>query len=171
MRWFIADTFFGCEQIIERLGRPFANAEEMDDLMILNWNQAVGEEDQVYHLGNFALNECPKYIDKVLERLNGIKILFAGKYDEDADVMLNAGFHGVFESGFMRLGYHDCFLNHEPLPMSAPKTWCIHGKEHTAWKVLPTERKICMSVDNWNYKPISEEEIRKIMDKTCNPWN
>ena len=47
----ISDTHFGDERILRYENRPFSSVEEMDKAIIENWNQVVGEEDTVFHLG------------------------------------------------------------------------------------------------------------------------
>ncbi len=46
--------------IIEYCGRPFKTAEEMDTVMIEKWNNKVGKDDLVIHLGDFALGTKEK---------------------------------------------------------------------------------------------------------------
>ena len=61
-------------------GRVFADAREMDAVMIARWNEVVGPDDTVYHLGDFAL--CPDWRKReILHSLNGRKILIVGNHD------------------------------------------------------------------------------------------
>ena len=53
--WFTADTHFGHANIIKYCNRPFSSIEEMDESLIKNWNDAVGPNDTIYHLGDFTL--------------------------------------------------------------------------------------------------------------------
>jgi len=167
--WFTADTHFGHGKVIEYEERPFPDADEMDRLLILNWNQKVGPDDLVYHLGDFAMHKKDR-VRSILQELNGTKILIRGNHDFKPTAMMNLGFDACLESAFVRIGRHDCYLSHEPFPMSAPNTWMIHGHVHSKWKALPFERKICMSVENWQYSPVNETELISIMDKSTNPW-
>lgn len=45
---FTSDQHFYHENIIKSVGRPFANAEEMNRVLIRNWNERVCTEDEVY---------------------------------------------------------------------------------------------------------------------------
>lgn len=167
--WFISDTHFGHEKIIEYEDRPFAGVEEMDRLMIQNWNQKIKKDDLVYHLGDFGFHKKDR-LRGILSELNGLKILVRGNHDFKPVGMMNLGFHACVESAFVRIGCHDCYLSHEPFPMSAPNTWMIHGHVHSKWSVLPFDRKICVAVENWDYAPIAESQLISIMDKASNPW-
>lgn len=81
----ISDTHFGHEKtctVFKREDgsplRPFASAEEMDEVMIRRWNDRVRPNDKVYHLGDVVINR--KYLH-VLSRLNGDKVLIRGNHD------------------------------------------------------------------------------------------
>ena len=52
LRYFIADTHFNHENIIEYCNRPFKNAKEMSEYIITKWNSVVTQKDIVYHLGD-----------------------------------------------------------------------------------------------------------------------
>ncbi len=56
--YFIADTHFGDGQIIKYENRPFNSAEAMNEELINNWNNAVGEGDEVYVVGDFGTEEA-----------------------------------------------------------------------------------------------------------------
>ncbi|MYD88260.1 MAG: hypothetical protein F4018_07610 [Acidobacteria bacterium] len=49
--WVIADTHFGHANIIRHGERPFRTLGEMDKALVANWNDTVGDDDTVYHLG------------------------------------------------------------------------------------------------------------------------
>ena len=79
-----SDTHFGHSKSITflkpdgNLLRPFSSVEEMDEIMVENWNKKVGIKDTIYHLGDVAI---PRRGLKILERCNGRKILIKGNHD------------------------------------------------------------------------------------------
>ena len=78
--WFTSDTHFSHANIIKYCHRPFASVEEMDEQLVSRWNAAVGPNDTVYHLGDFAVGDGKRFAKRV-SRLNGrIKIL-PGSHD------------------------------------------------------------------------------------------
>src|SRR6185369_462783 len=54
--YFTSDTHFGHANIIRYCHRPFAGAAEMDDALVHRWNERVGDDDVIYHLGDFTLS-------------------------------------------------------------------------------------------------------------------
>jgi len=74
--WVISDTHFGHARIIELAKRPFASVVEMDLEMIRQWNETVGEDDTVFHLGDFQWKDMGYF-----SNLKGHKILIKGNHD------------------------------------------------------------------------------------------
>jgi calcineurin-like phosphoesterase family protein len=70
-----SDTHFGHANIIRYCQRPFASVAAMDEALIERWNARVGDDDVVYHLGDFTLSNRDT-ARRVLARLRGrIKVL------------------------------------------------------------------------------------------------
>lgn len=53
--FFISDTHFYHGNIIRFCNRPFKSVEMMNETIISNWNNTVGQDGIVFHLGNFCL--------------------------------------------------------------------------------------------------------------------
>lgn len=80
----ISDTHFGHTNICKfrradgtKL-RPWDDVQEMDHTLIQNWNNVVGANDKVYHLGDVFINRRHRFI---LDGLNGRKVLIKGNHD------------------------------------------------------------------------------------------
>jgi calcineurin-like phosphoesterase family protein len=89
MIWFTSDTHFDHAKIIELENRPFKDVEEMEDVLVHNWNRRVAKGDLIYHIGDFALTPDRKRparvkVEKILKRLNGCKQLICGNHDSAA---------------------------------------------------------------------------------------
>lgn len=70
--FYISDTHFGHSNIIRHCNRPFVNADEMDEVLIKNWNSVVTNRDTVYILGDFAFSKGIKQPSEYLRELNGL---------------------------------------------------------------------------------------------------
>lgn len=80
MNYYIADLHFGHKNIIAFDNRPFKTVEEMDEVLISNWNQTISEGDHVYILGDLCWGKAKDW-PAVLERLSGNKHLIRGNHD------------------------------------------------------------------------------------------
>lgn len=81
MYYYTSDLHLGHENVISMCKRPFATVEEMDEVLINNWNSVVRNEDTVFILGDLIYKNArpPEYY---LERLNGKKYLILGNHDK-----------------------------------------------------------------------------------------
>jgi calcineurin-like phosphoesterase family protein len=80
--FFTSDLHFGHANIIKFCDRPFGNAEEMNRMIIQNWNSVVQPEDTVYVLGDVSF-ATPAETSKLLSELNGTLHLIRGNHDKD----------------------------------------------------------------------------------------
>lgn len=76
--FFTSDTHFGHQRTFDYSMRSmyFKDVEEMNSEMVRRWNETVGENDIVYHLGDFGDFEFVK-------KLNGRIILLYGNYERN----------------------------------------------------------------------------------------
>lgn len=111
--FFTSDTHFNHNNIISFAQRPFHNVEEMDDMLIKNWNDKVPTDGLVFHLGDFCFGRgnCKRY----LNRLNGRVILVIGNHDFNN---MSAGDLDLFayhsQQMFISIEKRKIFLNHFP---------------------------------------------------------
>lgn len=96
MKYYISDTHFGHENVIEFDNRPFANLEEMENTIINNWNRKVKDDDEVYFLGDLCFRSKMSPVN-YLRRLKGKKYLILGNHDM-ATIMKNDQAKAMFES-------------------------------------------------------------------------
>lgn len=78
--FFTSDTHFYHGNIIRFCNRPFKDMEMMNETIISNWNNTVGQDDIVFHLGDFCLGGSAEWT-KILDRLNGKIYLIMGNHD------------------------------------------------------------------------------------------
>lgn len=73
--YFTSDTHFGHRNIIRYCGRPFNSSDHMDAELIRRWNEVVGDDDVIYHLGDFTL-AGHAFARRILAQLKGrIRVL------------------------------------------------------------------------------------------------
>ena len=170
MIWFTSDTHFGHKAVIEYCSRPFADVQEMDAELIRRWNVLVGEKDVVYHLGDFFFCGAVR-TQEILSQLNGYKVLIRGNHDHWKDAKYKRlGVHEVMP--YLQFG-KEIHLSHFPYKgeelddrkfdqqIEDDGKWLLHGHVHCVYK--KKKRMINVGVDQWNYAPVSYDEIQKLM--------
>jgi calcineurin-like phosphoesterase family protein len=75
-----SDQHFSHARISELADRPFATVEEMNAELVRRWNEVVGPDDIVLHLGDLALGPIEESVG-LTEHLNGRRFLVPGNHD------------------------------------------------------------------------------------------
>lgn len=81
MIFFTSDTHFGHNRGFIYEPRGFKSIEEHDEAIIERWNNVVGHDDTVYHLGDAMLGADHEYGINCLRRLNGHILMVRGNHD------------------------------------------------------------------------------------------
>lgn len=172
--FFISDTHFNHANIIRYCQRPFKDTVEMNETLIANWNRTVGNDDIVFHLGDFCLGGAAEWT-QMLDRLNGRIYLILGNHDLKN---IRQGFIGRFEHVAMQMrievGKKKIYLSHYPFLCfeGGYKTnvWQLFGHVHTCpsntgidagrlQHLYQTQYDV--GVDNNNFTPLSFDHVRK----------
>lgn len=169
----ISDTHFGhanCLNFMRSDGvtplRPFSCVEEMDEVMIENWNNTVHSCDKVYHLGDVAFRNATSF-DTIMSRLRGEKVLIKGNHDKFKLSVYARHFKDVRGSH----QFDGLLLTHIPTHVGSLGRWPTncHGHTHANLVELsphhPDPRYFNVSVECIDYTPISLETIKSEIKK------
>lgn len=176
--FFTSDTHFNHANIIKFCNRPFKDVEQMNDVMIANWNSVIGKDDTGFHLGDFCLGGAAEWT-KILDRLNGKIYLIMGNHDLKN---IRQGFISRFEHVAMQMrieiGKKRIYLCHYPFlcfeGSYKDDVWQLFGHVHTRRSnsgidagrlqyLYPTQYDV--GVDNNNFTPVSFGQVKRIIDK------
>jgi calcineurin-like phosphoesterase family protein len=157
--FFTSDTHFGDPRVLRIDRRPFASIPEHDAALVAHWNETVGPEDEVWHLGDFALGPKAEAIAALLERLHGRKHLISGNND-GPDTLAAPGWASVQAYRELRLDGRHLILCHYPF-----RTWNqigrgsldLHGHSHG--KLTPATRQYDVGVDVQDLRPATLDQI------------
>lgn len=169
--FFTSDTHFYHKNIIRYCDRPFNSIEEMNEELINNWNNVVGPEDYVFHLGDFCFAGSDKWKD-IISKLNGHIYLIKGNHDKISKAMESMFYYTSYEM-YIEIDKTKVYLNHYPFLSYAGAYknviqlfGHVHRNKGNRLKLLfPTQYNV--GVDNNNYTPISWKQIKEIIDKQC----
>lgn len=170
--WFTSDNHFGHANIIKFSNRPFANVQEMNEIMILNWNKVVQPGDTVYHLGDFSFLDEDATC-KILDRLHGNKMLILGNHDKR--IHSKTRHHFGFVKDYYELKVDDLdgrdgrqmiVLMHYSMRTWNKAhfgTWQLYGHSHNNLHDDPNLLSMDVGVDAHNFTPISYSEVKARM--------
>jgi calcineurin-like phosphoesterase family protein len=186
--YFTADQHFGHQNIIGYCNRPFHSVGEMNAVLVANWNAVVGPHDTVHVLGDVAMGRREESMP-LIGRLAGHKILYPGNHDrcwyghgERAlrleQEYLDAGFDAIRQGPLtMTVGDREVLVCHLPYQGDSGETeryakfrpldegmWLLHGHVHEKWR--QQGRMVNVGVDVWDFTPVAEEVIARLMDGT-----
>jgi calcineurin-like phosphoesterase family protein len=140
MNFYIADCHFGHKNILHFDNRPFADLEQMEEVMVMLWNASVRKGDCVYILGDFCWGKADEWL-RLVKQLNGQKVLIEGNHDlgqypaelknQFADI---APFKEIVDNGRDNSG-RKVLLSHYPQMFykhaNNPKYYMLCGHVHT----------------------------------------
>ena len=157
--FFTSDTHFGHGGALGLYRRPFASVAAMNEGLVERWNETVGPDDVVWHLGDFAIRQRPTVVADLLARLNGRKHLVAGNNDPQETRELE-GWGSVQSYIEMEVDRVSLVLCHYPFRSwrGMGKGWVnLHGHSHG--KLKPQSRQFDVGVDVWGFRPVMLDEI------------
>ena len=154
----ISDTHFGHNNIIKYANRPWTNAWEMDEELVMLWNDTVRPTDKVYHLGDVTLGK--KNLE-IIKQLNGHITLIAGNHD----VYNTKEYLKYFDNVRACKEYSGYILTHIPVHPNQKARYKgnIHGHMHEKTMEDPWYYSAC--VEQINYTPIEIDAVIQIMEK------
>ncbi|WP_145643734.1 metallophosphoesterase family protein [Neorhizobium alkalisoli] len=158
MIFFTGDTHFGDPRVLRIDRRPFPDMAEHDTALIRNWNEVVGKEDDVWHLGDFMSAKAGDCTE-LLFTLHGRKHLIVGNNDPETTTGSEA-WTSVQHYMELREDGHHLILCHY-----AFRTWNQMGKGsinlhgHSHGRLKPVPRQFDVGIDARGLRPVSLAEI------------
>jgi len=165
----VSDTHFGHAGVCRFMRddgvtklRPWDSPEEMDEEMVMRWNETVRPTDKVYHLGDVVINR--KALN-ILPRLNGDKVLIKGNHDIFKLEDYTRHFRDIRAYHVM----NNIILSHIPIHAESKGRFAgnIHGHLHS--NRVKVNDVIdpwyhCVCVEQTDFKPILFEHVLKRME-------
>lgn len=139
--------------------RGFSSTDEMNELIIANWNSKVSKKDDVYILGDFTLNAQLKKAEEFIDRLNYAQLYFImGNHDNDK-MKKSSKFIWVKDYHEMKHNNIPIIMCHYPLA-----TWRnvhygsvnFHGHCHGSYP--SSNRQLDIGIDTNNLSPYTFDE-------------
>lgn len=169
MIYFTSDLHLGHNAVIYMQNRPFANVEEMNRVLIDNYNSVVHQNDTVYLLGDICFRIGVDKANELIASLKGKKYLICGNHDKKYDKSL---FEDIRD--FMNIsanGLHISLMHYPMLswPRSHYGSIMLHGHIHSDESYNFSNReagikRYDVGVDANSYMPVSIGQIEEFMN-------
>jgi len=159
MNYYISDLHFGHANSIRFDARPFNSIEEMDEILINNWNDRITDNDTVYILGDMFWYKTDKAIE-ILEQLKGKKRLIKGNHDRTHDNKFKKYFEKISDYEEVDDNGRKVVLCHYPIPCYKNHFYGwyhLYGHVHTSFE--------------WNMMKSIKREMKELYDKPCKMYN
>jgi calcineurin-like phosphoesterase family protein len=157
--WFSSDWHYDHSRIIEYCKRPFANTQEMNEILIKNYNDLIPSDGIVYFLGDFC---WPKNkVEELKSQLKGTKTFIRGNHDRGSLTHIK-----VLElktpDGIFR-------LSHDPdrLQFKGDIKADLVGHVHEHWRYQKKSdlwNLVNVGVDVWDFRPVAYSQIISLLN-------
>lgn len=184
--WIWSDLHIGHDFIANLRG--YESIEAHDDDLLRKWNQTVKKRDQIWILGDLAMN--PNKARDWLPKANGTKFLVYGNHDKGHPMHSGFGsqqrrdmevFQAVTTIASMKMDGRTVMMSHFPytvdhVPASRFMEWrardeglyLLHGHTHSPWQ-WSGERQIHVGVDAWREGPVNRDTVAEMIRKNEEP--
>ena len=180
MKYFIADTHFYHEAIIEFSKRPFQDVADMNKQLIENWNSVVkSPQDEVYILGDFLYKGNGEQANQILKQLRGKKYLIKGNHekylnDENFDSPLIDWVKDYYTFEYNKrkfILFHYPILEWEGYYNRAIHLYGhVHHTRDEYFRSVLGNYAMNVGVDMIDYKPISIDDVIRIVNTREMSW-
>lgn len=162
--FFTADTHFNQQRTLDYSinRRIFKDLNEMNSVLIENWNSEITNKDIVYHLGDFGDYEYRKF-------LKGNIRLILGNYEESdiknaesIESIKNYGFESVQGNTILNINGLRIHLSHMPSKFDTAVDFNLFGHIHGRQQIK--EFGLDVGVDAQNYAPIDLDTVLRFKD-------
>lgn len=168
--FFTSDTHFGHERKVKAKLVPFKSVEEMNSELVRRWNNKVGPEDLVYHIGDFGDYEYIKQLNgRVVLICGNNELKDAGKnFESFRQKLIDMGFVDVIKDGIYLdesvLG-RKVYLTHKPTD-HAKDCLTLFGHVHSINLLKTFGFNVCVTYHY--YAPIDVSTAKRYLTFVAN---
>lgn len=164
-----SDAHFDHSNIIRYCHRPFDSTRQMNQELLVNWNNTVKENDSIYFLGDMTYGRNRRPTDYWLGKLNGEIFYIRGNHDTDAITRATI----IHNRYGIQFGDYKFLLMHDPHRPLGYDGWIIHGDKHNNnLKEYPfinqKNKTINVCSELVNYTPLGLDKIISLIETRHN---
>lgn len=159
--------------ILKYCNRPFADSSIMNYELIKRWNEKIGPDDVVYHLGDFALGCKEHQLNGIISQLNfGHMHVCSGNHEKCFSEWYyknkpnNVSFYGSYlETKLLGRDFTLCHYAMKIWNRKHHKSLHLYGHSHNTLVEDNEARSMDVGVDTNNFYPYALSDILKYLDK------
>jgi calcineurin-like phosphoesterase family protein len=157
------------DHILDMTCRPYNTLEEMNDAIVDSINNLVGENDVLFHLGDFCIANTSKVIE-FRNRINCKNIhLIYGNHDDAIYSSTNLRELFTSTNHYAEIKYNNELFTLMHYPIDDWKnmnhgSYMVHGHQHNKTEVITASRRIDVGFDGHS-KPVSLRYIHETLSK------
>ena len=168
--FFSSDSHWGHNNVVRFCSRPFESVHHMDLQMIQRWNEIVKPNDEVYYLGDLTLSTNKTYVGDILNSLKGKIHFIKGNHDAFLKKRhYDSRFETIRDYHELNINNRKIILCHYPILSwrnQSHGSWHLQGHSHSNMNEKNKDLlRLDIGVDNFNYYPVSLEEVSSILTK------
>lgn len=169
-----SDLHLDHENIIRYCKRPFRNKDEMNKVLVNNWNNTITNKDTVYFLGDMSFGKESRSSDYWMSKLNGNIIFIRGFTIRSGERVQHdkiSKTDNVFDNLIIEYKNLKFYLVHDPAFIPSDwKGWAICGHHHNnnieEYPFIDKKNKrINASIELTKYRPIDMEDLIKQIEE------
>lgn len=157
--WFTSDQHYGHKNIISFSHRPFVGVGHMSERLVELYNEKIGPDDVVIHVGDLAFGGV-EYANEVLTHLNGYKILVVGNHDFAGKKLMGLHYDEIHLCYDLERDKQKFIITHYPFEEVPEGYRNLHGHIHIASpEVFKGYEYFNANVEFNNYKPVNLQTV------------
>lgn len=159
--WVTSDLHFGHNNIMRFCPntRPYNSVDQMDEALIAEWNATVGENDVVFHLGDFSFYGAAK-TKTILERLNGYIVFVKGNHDKTLDQIAGLEKHYMLEIRCDKTKVVMCHYAMRAWNQQGRGSVMLYGHSHGSMEDFGRSTDV-----GWDAKGGKIQDLRRLVNK------
>lgn len=170
--YFTGDWHLGHANIIKYLNRPFYSVGEMNDIIISNFYNTIKLNAVVYFIGDLSFDKA--IIEDFFAKLpKNIHFHFiSGNHDKKTEYIVKYFVDSYSNMKDIKINGNKITLCHYAMRVwncSHFNSWQLYGHSHGT--LNPIGKQCDVGVDNWNFYPVSFEQIKEYMNKQPDNFN
>jgi calcineurin-like phosphoesterase family protein len=149
-QFFTSDWHCNHDNVINFSNRPFKDIAHMHEVLINNYNATVPEDGICYFVGDMGMGN-PIVLHKVINKLQGTKVLVLGNHDKGLQRMYKNGFDVVMYGAIFDICGEQVTVTHCPLRDTYREDTSKMKEGHLCpnWHGEHREKYKKFSIPNW----------------------